>query len=210
MSESTKNVRTAYYKQQNFGGTTDWAVDLGSFTKSELSYTSPTIFQEIERGGKCIWRTRDGMDCLRKGATDSTTMTRKGRWWDLGAPCAWRELRANWTNQEDTKLRFSVWVSDNLDGSENMQCHIIAGLAEKNTCESGSFLCDNTRDARLLYDDQKAIPPTRNLAQDDIILLTLVVQPLGADAETRIGQAKARRFVTGFLSSMICLSRSWT
>ncbi|KNB07606.1 hypothetical protein FOXG_08721 [Fusarium oxysporum f. sp. lycopersici 4287] len=75
MSDSTKKRRISKYQGLNFGGVTDWAVDLQKFGKLEDS----NLIEIIDKDGKCKWKTKDGFSCLDKAVIESD-MNPQDRW----------------------------------------------------------------------------------------------------------------------------------
>ncbi|KAJ4318853.1 hypothetical protein N0V84_006667 [Fusarium piperis] len=141
MTDSTKRKRISKYQGLNFGGVTDWAVDLQKFGRSEGG-----IFIEIiEKDPQCKWMTKDGFDC-RNEAAKNASMVPGERWNMLRAPCAWRDVVQNWEKERDGDdidvneypNEFGRSASMFLDGAESFNCATISadsnGCKEVNTC----------------------------------------------------------------------------
>ncbi|EXM30032.1 hypothetical protein FOTG_05063 [Fusarium oxysporum f. sp. vasinfectum 25433] len=149
MSDSTKKRRISKYQGLNFGGVTDWAVDLQKFGKLEDS----TLIEIIDKDGKCKWKTKDGFTCLDKAVTDSLQPA-VNRWNGIRTPCAWREVALGWIDERTSKALntsdrenandFSRYVSDVLDAKESFHC--ASFTAGANGCEPLEK-CEATRDA---------------------------------------------------------------
>lgn len=90
MSDSTKKRRISKYQGLNFAGVTDWAVDLQKFGKLEDS----NLIENIDKDGKCKWKTKDGFSCLDKAVIESD-MNPQDRWNGVRAPCAWRDMASS-------------------------------------------------------------------------------------------------------------------
>ncbi|RBR16344.1 hypothetical protein FVER53590_05940 [Fusarium verticillioides] len=127
MSDSTKRRRISKYQGLNFGGVTDWAVDLQKFGKLENS----NLIEIIDKDGKCKWKTKDGFSCLDKPVREPG-MSPKTRWDAMRAPCAWRDLASSRVDKRSSEglnvtgkgnaNKFSRHVSDLADGYENFDC----------------------------------------------------------------------------------------
>jgi len=141
MSPQTKAARTAIYKNYNFGGTSDWAVDLADFTARELH--SPAILSAIAQGnGKCKWRSPDGMNCLMVEVTNNLEIPRAVRWANVNADCAWNEWMTKLFKSGDFR-GFASRASSFFNGPEKFDCEVIGG-----DCTGGTMQkCQDTRDS---------------------------------------------------------------
>lgn len=147
MSGSTKQKRISKYQGLNFGGVTDWAVDLQKFGRSE----GGSFIEIIEEDPQCKWMTKDGFDCLHEAVT-SPSMTARDRWNKLRAPCAWRDVVENWLKERDgMKIDVSEFPNDFsrsasafLDGYESFNCAHMS--VDSNGCTQ-TEKCAATRDA---------------------------------------------------------------
>ncbi|EXK32523.1 hypothetical protein FOMG_12692 [Fusarium oxysporum f. sp. melonis 26406] len=149
MSDSTKKRRISKYQGLNFGGVTDWAVDLQKFGKLEDS----NLIEIIDKDGKCKWKTKDGFSCLDKAVIESD-MNPQDRWNGVRAPCAWRDMASSWVDKRSSQNinvtrkenanKFSRHVSDLADGYEKFDCASFS--VGVNGCEQEDK-CEDTRDS---------------------------------------------------------------
>ncbi|RSL78176.1 hypothetical protein CEP51_008443 [Fusarium floridanum] len=132
MSDSTKRKRISKYQGLNFGGVTDWAVDLQKFGRSE----GGSFIEIIEEDPECKWMTKDGFDCLDE-AVRNASMQADERWNKMRAPCAWRDVVKNWLKERDGQdidvdkypNDFSRSMSMLLDGPESFNCATLPSSA---------------------------------------------------------------------------------
>ncbi|EMD69740.1 glycoside hydrolase family 18 protein [Bipolaris sorokiniana ND90Pr] len=119
MSETTKARRTSLYKSYNFGGTTEWAVDLAKFIPNSGGGSNvPALPQEGEE-----WM---GIDCSHKLARDETANPIQ-RWNQLKCKDAWDSAIHAWKNRAPGGTdRFVVYVSSYLKGPPDMVWQINA------------------------------------------------------------------------------------
>jgi len=86
IDDENKLRRTMLYRFYNFGGTTDWAVDLQAFGASE--YKTDDRFQAMSRnGGRCPWKNVDGFHCDSEAASDRN-LPAAARWKGTACDCA--------------------------------------------------------------------------------------------------------------------------
>jgi GH18 family chitinase len=93
MTLATKFRRTQLYALLNFGGITDWAVDLETFGKAD--YMTPGVFLLLATEGGCTWTFGDGMTCSHPAIKDAS-MEKGKRWDELHVGCAWRNMTRAW------------------------------------------------------------------------------------------------------------------
>jgi GH18 family chitinase len=137
MDDANKADRTRRYRGLNFGGTTDWAVDLQRFGDSEMRYLTDDALAATEANdGTCPWRNTDGFHCDQVNAVD-TAMDGGRRWKMAACDCAWVEFMKTWelrkssTSQtfsnsmaEFFKLGEGLWECEDVsDGCYNMQAY---------------------------------------------------------------------------------------
>ena len=94
MDEANKESRTMAYQYLNFGGTTDWAVDLQSFSANEFM-TDYTYAIMMETGGQCPWRNTEGFHCDAPESVN-TTLPGDQRWRETVCDCAWWDFTNEW------------------------------------------------------------------------------------------------------------------
>ena len=99
MDEPLKLSRTLLYQYYNFGGITDWAVDLQSFSDAEFM-TDDTYAQRMVSGGSCPWKNPEGYHCDARASTD-TTLTGETRWYETACDCAWGDFLVWWEKELD-------------------------------------------------------------------------------------------------------------
>ncbi|RKK87454.1 hypothetical protein BFJ71_g13361 [Fusarium oxysporum] len=128
MSDSTKKRRISKYQGLNFAGVTDWAVDLQKFGKLEDS----NLIENIDKDGKCKWKTKDGFSCLDKAVIESD-MNPQDRW----------NGNINVTGKGNAN-KFSRHVSDLADGYEKFDCASFS--VGVHGCEQEDK-CEDTRDS---------------------------------------------------------------
>ncbi|KAH7159572.1 hypothetical protein B0J13DRAFT_592197 [Dactylonectria estremocensis] len=153
MSASRKNSRISKYKGLNFGGVTDWAVDLEKFGKLESG--GGNYIEIIEDNPTCEWKWLDGYTCQDEAVKDAL-MNAEKRWNAMQTPCPWREVTRVWyERRDDEKNPINVTLEENqnifamelqsaLDGDENFRCASID--LGTNSCE-GTLECRQTVDA---------------------------------------------------------------
>lgn len=130
MDSKTKASRVNKYKGLNFGGTTDWAIDLEAF--SDYEDMTPGIFTDFDSLDGCKWKAKDGFSCSDP-ASEDTTMKAAERWNKTGAACAWHEFTANWSRVTDQT--FSGFAADFFDETESsFHCELIDGCPASVTC----------------------------------------------------------------------------
>lgn len=111
MDDANKAARKTKWAQLNFAGSTDWAVDLATFTPGDSN-------------GKC-WLSKT---CQSPGAID-TRVNPKERWDDLCTEGALDDAMAAW--KADRSGHFSERVSNFLHGPPDMFCD---SLSHNNNC----------------------------------------------------------------------------
>jgi hypothetical protein len=134
MTDTTKARRTSLYKSYNFGGTTDWAVDLAKFMPDgEDNPTVPALPQEGEEWTK--------IDCSHKLAKDENANAIE-RWDQLKCKDAWESTISAWKKRTSSALTFSKFVSNHLSGPPDMDCGV---TTETNGCIGTVSCSDDSR-----------------------------------------------------------------
>lgn len=134
MTDTTKARRTSLYKSYNFGGTTDWAVDLAKFMPGSGGGNNvPALPQEGEEWTK--------INCDHKLAKDENANPIK-RWDELKCKDAWDSAINAWKKKGSSSLKFSAFVSNHLNGPPDMLCD---KNTETNNCIS-TVECSNDSD----------------------------------------------------------------
>ena len=134
MDADTKATRTSIYRALNFGGITDWAIDLESFGIDE--YMSEGVYKSYAEGGSCPWTFGDGFTCTLPAMRNASTTLKDERWEQLAAGCAWRALALAWdTNEKQDGMKFSEFASDFYAGPTPFDCTNPGG------CSTASTLC---------------------------------------------------------------------
>ncbi|KAG4441995.1 hypothetical protein IFR05_002521 [Cadophora sp. M221] len=143
MDDTNKATRAAAMKALNFGGTTDWAIDLQSFVppSTDVEETHPITSKPIEYRQDWAKLTCSSPCAKNESISEST------RWNELKCDDAWKYGIGLWKkrNPSDTSLLFVQFISNELEGRPDTQCHINAG---ENGC-GGTVECD---------DDKKVAP----------------------------------------------------
>lgn len=135
MDDKNKAERIALWKGLNFGGTSDWAVDLDSFLPGDdtdpghgpIFIEQPTGFQKLECNNRYYL---------------NATLDPEDRWKELKVNEAWDYAISKWTLR-DKKFaiqEFVPFISNELVGPEDMDCQ---NLAAKNGCD-GPIDCDDS------------------------------------------------------------------
>lgn len=117
----------------NFGGTTDWAVDLQKFQASEGGDGIP---KPISAGA---WKT---VPCTVR-AVRQIELPASQRWAGVGANHAWADAVKAWRKHRDaaggTTQSFSIFISDFFHSTENMNCGVVQ---DDNGCKSHALCKD--------------------------------------------------------------------
>jgi hypothetical protein len=110
MDEGEKERRKGMWSGLNFAGTTDWAVDLATFTPGDDNTD--------------CWRSKH---CQSPGATD-TKLESKWRWDQLCTDGAWKAaIDAYKGTSENDREDFPRAISNFFHGKPNMDCDVLAG-----------------------------------------------------------------------------------
>lgn len=134
MKDDTKATRTSIYRSLNFGGVTDWAIDLESFGRNE--YMGPDVYKAYAEDGTCAWTFGDGLSCTDPAMLDASTTEKGKRWKELGAGCAWRAMAVAWEDvRESAGTTFTDFASDFFAGPTPFTCNKVSG------CDKGTIDC---------------------------------------------------------------------
>ncbi|KEZ43542.1 hypothetical protein SAPIO_CDS4454 [Scedosporium apiospermum] len=136
MNRSNKEARKSAYQALNFGGITDWAVDLQEFSPNE--YITPFVMKQLAEGEECKWRWLEGVDCLNEGIRNASS-PKKWQWHEAATDCAWRFVKTEWSKQKGNESGevFSLFVSKKLNGPRNFNCQEMS----INGCSGSTPLC---------------------------------------------------------------------
>ena len=117
MDDNNKAKRKEKWTKLNFAGTTDWAVDLATFTPGD--------------DNKQCWLSKH---CQSEGATD-TSQDSEERWKALCSDQAWDSAMKYWKDNKDGKEEsegFSRAISNFFHGTPSMDCDV---LSDDNGCK---------------------------------------------------------------------------
>jgi hypothetical protein len=123
MDSAEKDARAAIYKNWNFGGTSDWAHDLDSFTEIERKTSGPVLSSRFTRkgvtGGSIRW-----YDLLCSiSAVTTADMDRKLRWAGVMADEAWADATKAYATRERDTGSFSSWIIGKFfRGDQGVDC----------------------------------------------------------------------------------------
>jgi len=136
MNNSNKDARKSAYQALNFGGITDWAVDLQEFSPEE--YITPFVMKQLAEGEECKWKWLEGFDCLNQGIQRANA-PRKWQWDMVAADCAWRSVKKAWSESggENNGTIFSLFVLEELDAQRNLNCQALGS----NGCSGAPPVC---------------------------------------------------------------------
>lgn len=132
MNDQNKVSRTYKWQGLNFGGVSDWAVDLQRFSVKEGGSRDPGPI------GEGAWKN---LPCTID-AVKNYTMDPRKRWEGVGADQAWKEIIAAWEirNKEEWEdVGFPAFASGFLEGKEGMECEVVS---DKNGC-TDKYLCND-------------------------------------------------------------------
>lgn len=105
MDAANKKSRSMAFEYLNFGGTTDWAVDLQLFSANEFM-TDDTYAIMMKEGGRCPWKNTEGYHCDQE-ASVNTTLPGNVRWRDTACDCAWMDFTDEWRRVSAEELTAS-------------------------------------------------------------------------------------------------------
>ena len=135
MDDKNKAARTSVYRALNFGGVSDWAVDLDSFM--------PEAPKPGDGGSVPSLPSTDGwkwpnINCEHQGMND-TSKESSWRWEQLLSSNAWEAAIFDYESRPKggQELSFSNYISGFFHGPPGMECQI---LASDNQCRT-QILC---------------------------------------------------------------------
>jgi Glycosyl hydrolases family 18 len=142
MSPSTRQARTALYQSLDFGGVSDWAVDLEDFVAAPVApswlifvnrvllYGDPNIEGNNRTGNWTL------LPCTDPAVEGALHFTSDQRWGLLDCADAWNDALYIWTNYDNatgsSTFPQSIW--NTFHGPESSECNFLD--ADSN--------CDNT------------------------------------------------------------------
>lgn len=129
MTDKEKASRTEKWKGLNFGGISDWAVDLLKFGPP------PGIALPVTDGGD--WRMQD----CSNPAIEDTGYTGKQRWEIMGADKAWAEMVKEWEKYRDVTQGPKGFVRFMADYYHFPAENTCGSLTNPYVC--GPFFCSN-------------------------------------------------------------------
>ncbi|KAH8673384.1 glycoside hydrolase family 18 protein [Xylariales sp. PMI_506] len=164
MSPSNRAARVNLYKALNFGGVTNWAVDLEDYTDVPYSssgdngvtggvtLTWSDFKTQIKAGSDpSNWGARTGnwttLSCTDPAITNTTTKedTPAYRWAVMDAPNAWTDAVNRWTapggDRDQGNLNFIESIWNTYHGSDLTIC---GSLLDESNCDSIPLCVDNT------------------------------------------------------------------
>ncbi|KAL0943521.1 chitinase [Colletotrichum truncatum] len=141
MDAANKASRIERYRGLNFGGISDWAVDLESF--SPLDRGHPGVFFEHRPpdGGQFEKLSWWNMTCGHGAVGETDKLTKQERWDALDTNTAWKWVIDAWKNERainPNRLPFTSFISDRFNGPSRMQCQLFDGA---NNCRQ-TLTCD--------------------------------------------------------------------
>lgn len=134
MDDNNKALRKDAYTLLNFGGTTDWAMDLQEFITD--FNPSEKLYDDVSD-----WRTLSCSDpAVNNSLSDPLT-----RWEAAGCDNAWADFLEYWNeNPAANGSTFSNEVSNYFNGQPNWECGVLVFGTTEN-CEP-LYECDNGDD----------------------------------------------------------------
>ncbi|KAH8883288.1 glycoside hydrolase [Thozetella sp. PMI_491] len=157
MDDNEKDSRAAKWKGLNMAGTTDWAVDLATFTPGD---DNPNCY--ISK------------NCKSEGATTTSTAP-SWRWYKLCTDTAWKAAMEHWDSVKNSGQSFPRAVSDFFHGPSAFDCHI---LSSQNSCKhiESCIQGDDTGPAGWLILDSWAAIHEVKLSAHNTLQTTAVLQ----------------------------------
>ena len=122
MDDNQKTQRGNLYQALNFGGATDWAVDLQVF--------DPDEHQVIPQPGYLNWTQ---LNCKNDAVNFTNTSPYSQRWDTLDADAAWNDSLAWWNEYKNGNENFTQELSDFFKEPISMHCEV---LVENNGCSN--------------------------------------------------------------------------
>lgn len=145
MDNNEKNRRITSYKDLNFAGTTDWAIDLAAFENAAAcppSIPNCDFLQYLTIGQAGVnWRT---INCTN-GFITTTDQDQSKRWYGIGSDGAWTDA-VNYYNdhKQGSILSFPEAISNFFHGPGTINCQI---TSSQNACTGLDLECSDIRGA---------------------------------------------------------------
>ncbi|KAK0710573.1 glycoside hydrolase superfamily [Apiosordaria backusii] len=141
MDTAEKNARENIYKNWNFGGTSDWAHDLDSFTEIERKLSGPILTSKFTKKGVTGGSTRwYDLSCSMPAVT-LVDMERKERWKGVMADEAWADAVKAYSARTTDTGSFSSWIIGRFfffRGPQDVHC---GTTLVANRCQDGQQGC---------------------------------------------------------------------
>ena len=128
MDDNNKATRTAIYQGYNFGGTTDWAVDLQSFQDTSYDPYEPSR-RVVTNNYTYSWQS---INCNNNEAAVNQTEDPATRWTQVGADTAWTDMLTAWAAYTGPEP-FITFVSNFFVGPQDLGC----GGIGRDSCDGG-------------------------------------------------------------------------
>lgn len=156
MDTAEKNARSNMYRGWNFGGTSDWAIDLDTFTELERKVSGSVLTSRFTRKGATGGSTRWYDLSCSIPAVDTADMDRKQRWEGLMADEAWADAIKAYLARTMDVGSFSSWIVGKFfRGRQDVHC---GTLLPASNCLSPQENCyDKDNKPPILTND----PPER-------------------------------------------------
>ncbi|KAK4663417.1 hypothetical protein QC763_608160 [Podospora pseudopauciseta] len=156
MDTAEKNARSNMYRGWNFGGTSDWAIDLNTFTELERKVSGSVLTNRFTRKGATGGSTRWYDLSCSIPAVDTADMDRKQRWEGLMADEAWADAIKAYLARTMDVGSFSSWIVGKFfRGRQDVHC---GTLLPASNCLSPQENCyDKDNKPPILTND----PPER-------------------------------------------------
>ena len=142
MDNNEKARRIAAFKDLNFAGTTDWAIDLATFENAAACPASipDCDFLQYSTIGKSgvNWRT---INCTNQWIT-TTDQNPMLRWYGIGADGAWTDALNHYNDhRQGSSLSFTEAISDFFHGPGAMDCQKTSAF---DGCVGNDLQCHDT------------------------------------------------------------------
>lgn len=167
MSDSTKQTRKEIYAALNFGGSTEWAIDLESFV-ADFDGQEKVYYSE-----ESDWATHPCND----PAVNNSLSDGGPRWNAAGCDAAWADFLTSW-NGNPHSSSFSNELSNYFHGPPNWDCGVISAL--DSSC-GDTTQCNNV----------DKFPPAAQFIMDSLALIQQVSIPSGGTRHFCSGDADA-------------------
>ncbi|KAK4178365.1 hypothetical protein QBC36DRAFT_182744 [Triangularia setosa] len=137
MNDDNKRRRETLWRSMNFGGISDWAIDLTDFLRNDVSQVPSLPMEEIKEN----WTN---ITCKHPYARNST-YKESDRWKTLKVDRAWKYVVGKWNaSGDEANIDFPLFVSHLLNGPENMNC---GWISNTNNC-LGTIECSDESERR--------------------------------------------------------------